>query len=267
MNQLRKGWERIAPWRPLRVLVAASLLALTSCAQQTPPFNHPVPAPVLPLQSALPRLTPQAAAATHAPDRYLDRMAIVDAKKDFTQTPDPGYVLDANSIIRFPKSGPVGVIIIGDSILTGWSGYFAHIFPNALIDGRVGRQFSEAIPIWKVLEQTHVTHRVGYVVVELGTNGEVSPQDMETFLRLVGDRQVLLVMPEMPRFWEHEVQNLYIQTARQHANVHLVYWNLLSRDHPQYFWTDRVHPDWMGIQVMVRAIATTLEKVIQAQRS
>jgi hypothetical protein len=135
-------------------------------------------------------------------------MAIVDAQKDFTQSPNPDYVLDANSVLRFPKKGPVGVIIIGDSILTGWSGYFAHVFPNALIDGRVGRQFYSAIPIWKTLQQTQLTHGVGDVVIELGTNGEVFPDDMDAFLKLVGNRQVFLVMPEMPRSWEQEVQQL-----------------------------------------------------------
>ncbi|WP_233444849.1 SGNH/GDSL hydrolase family protein [Acidithiobacillus caldus] len=69
-------------------------------------------------------------------------MAIIDAQKDFTQAPEPDYVLDADSVVRFPRIEPIGAIFIGDSILTGWSGYFAKVFPNAFLDGRVGRQFS-----------------------------------------------------------------------------------------------------------------------------
>lgn len=195
------------------------------------------------------------------PERYLDHMAIIDAHKDFAQSPSPDYVLDARSVLRFPRRYPVGVIFIGDSILTGWSGYFAHVFPNALISGRVGRQFSCALPIWKSLQQAGVTRGVGDVVIELGTNGEVSPADMEQLLKMTGPRQVFLVMPEMPRPWEYDVQQLYLQTAATYPNVHLVRWDLLSRDHPQYFWTDEVHPNWEGIQVMVHAIALAIADV------
>ena len=249
------------PYIWARLLFGAAILSVTSCAQSIP--QTPAPQPVVP---ALPATSATKATASPS-DRYLDRMAIIDARKDFRQSPNPGYVLDAHSVIRFPSLGPTGVIIIGDSILTGWSGYFAHVFPNAFLDGRVGRQFSSAIPIWRTLQENGMTHKVGYVVVELGTNGEVSPQDMQTFLQLVGDRQVLLVMPEMPRSWEHEVQDLYLQTAATHSNVHLVRWDLLSRNHPSYFWTDRVHPTWMGIQVMVHAIATDLQQVIATKHN
>ncbi|MFA7495953.1 MAG: acyltransferase [Acidithiobacillus sp.] len=235
-------------------IICCGVLSLSACVEETPSYltrsgvqlAQPAPAPTKrPAQPA---------------ERYLDRMAIVDAQKDFTQSPNPDYVLDANSVLRFPKKGPVGVIIIGDSILTGWSGYFAHVFPNALIDGRVGRQFYSAIPIWKTLQQTQLTHGVGDVVIELGTNGEVFPDDMDALLKLVGNRQVFLVMPEMPRSWEQEVQQLYLQTAATHPNVHLVRWDLLSKNHPAYFWTDLVHPNWEGIQVMVRAIGHDIQK-------
>ncbi len=200
-----------------------------------------------------------AASAIH-PERYLDRMALIDAQKDYTQSPNPDYVLDKNSVVRYPKSGYApNMLIIGDSILTGWSGYFAHIFPDAVIDGRVGRQFSSILPIWYWMEKAGLTQKAGVVVVELGTNGTVYPQNMAEFLKLAGNRQIFLVVPEMPRSWEHEVEQLYIQTAQTHPNVHLVRWDLLSRNHPNYYWTDRVHPDWTGIQVMVHAIAVNVD--------
>ncbi|MBU2760281.1 acyltransferase [Acidithiobacillus thiooxidans] len=193
-------------------------------------------------------------------------MALIDAGKDYTQSPSPGYVLDASSVLRFPQNYPVGMVIIGDSILTGWSGYFAHVFPNALISGRVGRQFSSALPIWKDMQQDRLTQNVGTVVIELGTNGEVYPEDMEELLKMLGPRrQVFLVMPEMPRPWEQEVQQLYLQTAATYPNVHLVRWDLLSENHPQYFWTDQVHPNWMGIQVMVHAIAWDVQEMQAAE--
>ncbi|MCE5393962.1 MAG: hypothetical protein JJ693_05120 [Acidithiobacillus sp.] len=123
---------------------------------------------------------------------------------------------------------------------------------------------SEAITIWEKLHQDGLTYGVGYVVLELGTNGYVSPNDMQTMLNLLGYRQVFLVVPEMPRPWEREVQRLYYQTASQYPNVHLIYWNLLSRNNPDYYWQDKVHPNWRGIQVMVQAIGSEILAVSRA---
>jgi hypothetical protein len=244
----------------LRLLLSATLLTMASCAQQTP-LSQSTPVPIPPAKgSVCPQATIQPPPPTLDQKRYLDRMAIIDAQKDFTQAPEPGYVLDADSVVRFPRIEPIGIIFIGDSILTGWSGYFAKVFPNAFLDGRVGRQFSAILPIWKVLTECHTTQGVRTVVVELGTNGEVSPTDMDAFLHMAGDRQIFLVVPEMPRPWAAEVQNLYLKTAATHRNVHLIRWDLLSKDHPDYYWSDRVHPNWLGIQVMVRAIAAALSK-------
>ncbi len=64
----------------------------------------------------------------------------------------------------------------------------------------------------------------------------------------------------MPRPWAAEVRDLYLKTAASHPNVHLIRWDLLSKDHPDYYWSDRVHPNWLGIQVMVQAIAKALRK-------
>ena len=244
----------------LRLLLSATLLSMASCAQQTPVPRNP-PAAVTPVsKSVCPRQSSQSTVRGAPRNRYLDRMAIVDAQKDFTQAPEPDYVLDADSVVRFPRIEPIGVIFIGDSILTGWSGYFAKVFPNAFLDGRVGRQFSSILPIWKVLTECHTTQGVRTVVVELGTNGEVSPADMDAFLHMAGDRQIFLVVPEMPRPWAAEVRDLYLKTAASHPNVHLIRWDLLSKDHPDYYWSDRVHPNWLGIQVMVQAIAKALRQ-------
>jgi hypothetical protein len=202
---------------------------------------------------AVPR--PAAHAAT-----TLDQAALIDAHQDFTQSPRPGYVLDADAVNRPPTVTPTGVIIIGDSIVTGWSGYVAHIFPNALINGRVGRQFSSALHIWAMMHADHETDGVGYVVVELGTNGYVDPAQVAQFMSMVGHRQVFFVVPVVPRSWEPEVQNLYFQLPSRYPNAHLVRWDLLSADHPNYFWSDHVHPTWAGIQVMVHAIAQEVAK-------
>ena len=231
-------------------------------------FSHRLIRRVVPIFIAL-ALFGALSSCTHRPPvkpvvTSLNQAALIDAQQDFGQAPRPGYVLDAEQVDRPPTIAPTGVIIIGDSIITGWSGYIAHVFPNALINGRVGRQFSSALHIWAMMHVNHQTRNVGYVVIELGTNGYVDPKQVAQFMSMVGQRQVFFVVPEVPRPWQTEVQDLYIGLPRDYPNVHLVRWDLLSENHPDYFWTDGVHPNWTGIQVMVQAIAHAIAKYQQS---
>lgn len=173
--------------------------------------------------------------------------------------PGPGYVHDVNSIFIAPKIFPAGVIMLGDSIMTGWSGYIAKMYPNAVIDSRVSRQFSRAIPQWKSLKRQGWTKTVSTVVVELGTNGPVNTHQLGQFLSMVGKRQVYLIVPAVQRPWESEVKEEYQWAARYYPNVHLVHWDRLSQGNPSYFYPGMIHPNWQGIQVMIGNLAKTMK--------
>lgn len=197
----------------------------------------------------------------HLHQRYLDKMAIIDEKNDILNQPYPQYAYYGYSVKLEPKIKPMAMVIIGDSILTGWSGYFAHVFPNAYINAKVGRQFSSALPIWQNLQNQGKLKDVKNVIFELGTNGDVFPADMHHLLKMIGPhRNVFLIVPAMPRSWYPEVRDLYYKTAKKYKNVHLVYWNRISRNHPTYFWPDMVHPKWSGIEAMMVGIISEVKK-------
>lgn len=196
-------------------------------------------------------LLPTAAMA----ERYLDKAAMQDAQSDIQQQPQAGFAWSRPSCLRYRSSHP-NLLILGDSIFDGWSGYLLHVFPKAVIDAKVGRQFSGGLKQYQYLMQYPGIRAIRTIVVELGTNGTVTASQVAQFMGLAGTRQVIFIVPEVPRPWEQEVQNLYFSLPQQYPNVQLEYWNQLSTnsagaENMDYFWGDGVHPNWAGIQVMV----------------
>jgi hypothetical protein len=175
----------------------------------------------------------------------------------------PDYVWSQPYCLRYRSPDP-NLLILGDSIFDGWSGYLLHVFPRAVVDAKVGRQFSAGVREYARLRQYSGIRSIRTIVVELGTNGTVYPADVERFMRMVGFREVIFIVPEVPRPWEKEVQSVYEELPRYYPNVRLVSWNRLAqlpngKENPRYFWGDGVHPNWRGIRVLVGALQRAIE--------
>jgi hypothetical protein len=182
--------------------------------------------------------------------------------QNLLSAPQPGYAWDHRHCLRYITPKP-DLLILGDSIFDGWSGYLLHVFPRALIDARVGRQFSSAISIYRWLLGYSGVRAINTIVVELGTNGPVTPDQIARFMMLADGRRVIFIVPQVPRPWASEVQTLYQSLPSRYPNVRLVYWNRISdlpngQENPAYFWGDGVHPNWMGIQVLVNGLSRAL---------
>ncbi|AUW33962.1 acyltransferase [Acidithiobacillus caldus] len=179
--------------------------------------------------------------------------------------PEPGYAWTKPYCLRYRSAHP-DLLILGDSIFDGWSGYLLHVFPRALVDARVGRQFSSAIPIYRRLLAYPGVRSIRTVVVELGTNGPVTPEQVAQFMRLAGpNRRVVFIVPEVPRPWATEVQDLYASLPQAYPNVRLEYWNRIAslpdgQENGSYFWGDGVHPNWNGIRALVGGLQAVLEQ-------
>ncbi len=198
-------------------------------------------------------------------ERYLDYAARKDAQADLTSAPQPQWVWTRNHTFRAKTTTP-NMLIFGDSIFDGWSGYLLHIFPTAVINAKVGRQFSSAPRLYQALLRYPVISRINWIVIELGTNGPVTPNQIAQFMKLVGaQRQVIFIIPAVPRPWAPEVIGLYQSLPKYYPNIHLVPWNVLAsnsegKEKMKYFWGDGVHPNWKGIQVLVQALKNQLQQ-------
>ena len=173
-----------------------------------------------------------------------------DAKRDLrAQVQDHrAYAWDRPVCIRYRTSRP-NLLILGDSIFDGWSGYLLHVFPGAFVDARVGRQFSTGVTDYQALLHYRGIARIRTLVIELGTNGAVTPAQVQQLMVLAGPhRQVFWITPSVPRPWQQEVLQVAHWAAGAYPNLHLVRWHRYATGHPQWFWPDQVHPNWAGAQ-------------------
>lgn len=179
------------------------------------------------------------------------------AKQDLwqQQIDHPSYAWDKPFCLRYRVAHP-NLLILGDSIFDGWSGYLLHVFPGALIDARVGRQFSAGVRDYAELLRYPGVQAIQTIILELGTNGPVTPQQVEQFMQLAGpNRQVYWVTPSVPRPWQQEVLEVAHWAAHTYPNVHLIHWHQAAKGHTDWFWRDGVHPNWSGIQRLVALLS------------
>ncbi len=178
-----------------------------------------------------------------------------------TWVPEPrkSFVyFDNRRIAQNPLYPDKTVLFLTDSILLGWSGYVLHEVPDGYLDGHVGRSFVRSIGIIAALKKHKFYHNIKYIVIELGSNGPVDRANLVQLLALVGQRQVLLIIPAVPRPWQSEVARQYRWAQAHDPNVHVVAWNRLSAGKDNYVVADQVHLTWFGVQPLMFAILQKL---------
>ncbi len=164
----------------------------------------------------------------------------------------------ANAVI--PKSGQ-GVTAIGDSVMIDAAPYLKKLLPGIVIDAHIGRQVVQA---QAVVEQLKAKGLLGSrVIIELGTNGPFTEQQMVSLLQSLGPvQQVILVNTRMPRPWQDTVNQTLAQVATAFPRITLVNWYTASAGKSSYFYPDGVHLDPTGAQYY----ASLLAKAVKMQK-
>jgi peptidoglycan/LPS O-acetylase OafA/YrhL len=133
-----------------------------------------------------------------------------------------------------------GITVIGDSVLLDIEPFLSKLLPGIFIDGKVGRQFSEAADIIEALDQNG---KLGdTVVIELGTNGSFTTKQMNRLLEAIGpERKILMINTRVPRKWQDSVNEMLAETADKTPNVSIVDWYAASEGRDDFFSKDGVH--------------------------
>lgn len=107
--------------------------------------------------------------------------------------------------------------------------------------------------------ESHAQALPPLVVVALGTNGAVTPGQIDQLLRIVGPTRVLaMVTPHHGNY--AYVPDLIRSAARQHpGRILLLDWDQLSAGHPSWFAPDGIHlGSTAGIDAFARLVAGAL---------
>lgn len=134
-------------------------------------------------------------------------------------------------------TAPAGRISVGDSIMVGASGLLRR--SGFTVNAKVSRQFSTAPGILR----SYGTRLPRNVVVELGTNGTVSPSDCREVLRIAGpSRRVFLVNNRVARSWQVPNNRTLAEcVARAGGHARVVDWYRASADAWDWFAGDWIH--------------------------
>jgi hypothetical protein len=138
---------------------------------------------------------------------------------------------------------PPGRFGVGDSIMVsatdeldafGWR-----------VNAEVGRQFSAGLRVvrWRANKGTLPKR----VIVHLGTNGAIDPDDCDVLAAAAGPRRrVFLVTVKVPRGWERANNDVLQACAAAHEKVNPIRWYAHSHRHGEWFAEDGYHLNATG---------------------
>ncbi|WP_051350992.1 acyltransferase family protein [Sulfobacillus thermosulfidooxidans] len=167
-----------------------------------------------------------------------------------------------------PSSSPTSqdtITAIGDSIMIDATPYLRQLLPGIVISAQIGRQFIQAPAVIAQLRQDGLLGH--YVIVELGTNGPFTLQQLDALIASLGHRQIIFVNTRVPRPWQNIVNSTLAQGAQQFpGHVHIVNWYQASAGKSSYFYPDGVHLNPQGAAYYASLIAHTV-KMLEERHS
>lgn len=149
-------------------------------------------------------------------------------------------------LARLPPPGQgflVGhVTAIGDSVMLDAQPDLQADIPGIDVEAAVSRQWYEGIAIAQRLKSED---RLGAVVViDLGTNGPVSPEQFAEMMNvLAGASRVVFVTVHLPSYysWSQSVNETLEQCVPLYARARIADFNQLADENPGWFYPDGVH--------------------------
>ncbi|MDK3807553.1 acyltransferase family protein [Staphylococcus pseudintermedius] len=150
-------------------------------------------------------------------------------------------------------------LLIGDSVMVDIGDDFRSFVPKADVNGKVGRQLVEATSLAKRQYQSY-RDKNDIVVLELGTNGDFTEEQLNSLLEQFGEADIYLVNTRVPRSYESHVNQVLAKAAKKRANVTLVDWYSRSENHTEYFAPDGIHLQPPGVRALTNSIIQAIEK-------
>lgn len=163
-------------------------------------------------------------------------------------TQEESTTVDPNKEIELKERiAQDSVTFVGDSILLAAADKVQELFPRAIIDGKIGRQlYSSSTTLQDLISKGKMANRV---VTVLGTNGTFSQKQLDEYIRILGeDREIYFVTIFAPVKWNNEVNQQLHEAKTRHANVRVIDWYELAKNHAEWFYEDKIHPNNQGAE-------------------
>ena len=158
------------------------------------------------------------------------------------------------------KKDERSILFIGDSVLDMTKFDLKKIYPNSIIETKIGRQFYELPDLLAYYAKTGKMRKI--VVIALGTNGTIYKKDMEKVMKTLEGHEVYLISTIMPDSWQKSVNEEIMNASSQHSNVKVIDWYSFAKNKREYFYKDGTHPKPDAAKKYVDLIYSVVSKNI-----
>ena len=158
------------------------------------------------------------------------------------------------------KKDERSILFIGDSVLDMTKFDLKKIYPNSIIETKIGRQFYELPDLLAYYAKTGKMRKI--VVIALGTNGTIYKKDMEKVMKTLEGHEVYLISTVMPDSWQKSVNEEIMNASLQHSNVKVIDWYSFANNQREYFYKDGTHPKPDAAKKYVDLIYSVVSKNI-----
>ena len=155
------------------------------------------------------------------------------------------------------------VLAIGDSVMLDIAPNLKEMPLSITIDGKVGRQLNEALQLTPSYQAFNNSNSA--VIIELGTNGYFTNEELEQLLKAFSHADVYLVNTRVPRSWESTVNKNLKAASEKFDHVTLVDWYSEASKHPEYFTSDGVHLVPEGSRALTKLIEERMNLEVKAE--
>ncbi|WP_028545539.1 acyltransferase family protein [Paenibacillus taiwanensis] len=180
---------------------------------------------------------------------------MTDLHQPFTN--DDQQTSHDDDVMESPKKGR-GITLIGDSLALGVDSYLKALLPDIVVDGKVGRQMSDA---QEVVNELQSKGQLGdHLIIELGSNGVFNRSKLKSMLDSLQDKQVYLVTTRVPKSWQNSVNDALKEVAHDYHNVKIIDWYAASENRSELFAQDGVHLNSEGARFYASLLVEHLQQ-------
>lgn len=148
------------------------------------------------------------------------------------------------------EKAKLDVLMIGDSVSVRAIPNFTETFPYGAIDAAVNRQLTVGEDVYRSYAEQGIVGDI--VVFALGTNGQVTDEQLDDLLGEVGtDKHVFFVNTRSPQTWMAETNAALERAADRYDNVQVIDWYSASAPHGDWFDGDGTHLSQDGAQTYI----------------
>ena len=139
-----------------------------------------------------------------------------------------------------PAAPPL-TTVVGDSVMAAIAPALTARFPALEVDAVTSRQPGGVLD---ALAAISAAGRLGQVVViGAGTNGAIAEGQLRAMLELARPaRRVIVLNDHVARDWEGHNNELIGRVVPEYPNAIVFDWKALATAHPEWLWTDGIHP-------------------------